>query len=302
MTTLADIKNELLPGLRGVEGQYQMIPSQWNKFYERGTSEMALERTSEMRFLGLAAIKQDGGPTQFDNASGDRFIWNQQHVEIALGYYITRQSIEDNLYKSQFNPANLGLQESFQQTKEILGASVLNNATIYNSAIVGDNVPLLSTAHPYDGGTWANTPTVQVDLNETSLENACIQVRTQWVNQAGLKIFARGRKLLVPPQQEYVARRILGTELRPGTADNDVNALRATGSMPEGYEVLDFLTSSFAWFVLTNKKGLLYLERMPFETDMQVDFTTDNLLVKARERYSFGVYNPRSVWGTTPTS
>lgn len=303
MTTLADIRNELLPGLRGVEGQYAMIPRQWDKFYESGKSEMALERTSEMRYLGLAAIKQDGGPTQFDNASGDRYVYNQQHLELALGYYITRQAIEDNLYKAQFNPANLGLQESFQQTKEILAASVLNTATVYNSNVVGDGQPLLSASHPYDGGTWANTPSgTQLDLNESTLEAALIQIRTQWVNLAGLKIFARGRKLLVPPQLEYVAKRILGTENRPGTADNDINAMRATGQLPEGYEVLDFLTSAYSWFVLTNKKGLLYLERMPFETDMQVDFTTDNLLVKARERYSFGYYNPRAIWGTTPTS
>lgn len=122
------------------------------------------------------------------------------------------------------------------------------------------------------------------------------------MNQAGIKIFARGRKLLIPPQLEYIAKRILGTENRPGTADNDVNALRATGQLPEGYEVLDFLTSQYAWFVLTNKKGLMYLERVPFETDMQVDFSTDNLLVKARERYSFGYYNPRAIFGSTPSS
>ena len=302
MTGLSDIRNELLPGLRGVEGQYQMIPTQWSKYYESGDSDMALERTSEVRMLGLAAIKQDGGPTTFDNASGDRYQYNAQHVEIALGYYITRQSIEDNLYKKEFDPSNLGLQESFQQTKEILAANQLNTATTYNSQIVGDGQPLLSTSHPYDGGVWGNTPTTQMDLNESSLESSLIQIRTQWVNQAGLKIFARGRKLLVPPQLEYVARRILGTELRPGTGDNDVNALRATGQLPEGYEVLDFLTSPYSWFVLTNKRGLLHLKRMPFETDMQVDFTTDNLLVKARERYSFSYYNPRCIWGTTPTS
>lgn len=304
MTTLADIRNELLPGLRGIEGQYQMIPRQWDKYYEKGTSEMALERTSEMRFLGLAAIKQDGGPTTFDNASGDRFQYNQAHLELALGYYITRQAIEDNLYKAQFNPANLGLQESFQQTEEILGANILNTITTYNSAIVGDGVALASTAHPVDTGTWANTPTTQVDLNESTLEQTLIAVRTQFVNQAGLKIFARGRKLLVPPQLEYVASRTLDVwdKARPGTADRDAHAITSTGSLPEGYEVLDFLTSNFAWFVLTNKKGLLYLERMPFETDMQVDFTTDNLLVKARKRFSFGYYNPRAIYANTPTS
>ncbi len=302
MTTLADVRNELLPGLRGIEGQYEMIPKQWDKYYEMGSSEMALERTSEMRFLGLAAIKQDGGPTTFDNASGDRFQYNAQHLELALGYYITRQAVEDNLYKAQFNPSNLGLMESFQQTKEILAAGQINTATTYNSQIVGDGVALASTAHPYDGGTWANTPTTQLDLNEAAIETAAIQIRTQFVNQAGLKIFARARKLLVPPQLEYVARRILGSEMRPGTSDNDLNAIRATGTLPEGYEVLDFLTSSFAWAILTNKKGLLYLERMPFETDMQVDFNTDNLLVKARERFSFTYYNARSIWYTNPTS
>lgn len=175
MTTLADVRNELLPGLRGVEGQYKEIPRQYDKYYESGSSEMAFERTSEMRFLGLAAVKQDGGPTQFDNASGDRFVYTQQHLEIALGYYITRQAIEDNLYKSQFNPANLGLQESFNQTKDILGASLLNTATTYNSSVGGDGVALLSTTHPYDGGTWANTPATQLDLNETSLEAGLIR-------------------------------------------------------------------------------------------------------------------------------
>lgn len=304
MTTLADIRNELLPGLRGIEGQYEMIPKQWPKYFESGNSEMALERTSEMRFLGLAAIKQDGGPTAFDNASGDRFTYNQAHLEIALGYYITRQAIEDNLYKAQFNPANLGLQESFQQTEEILAANVLNTATTYNSAVVGDGVALASTSHPYDLGTWANTPTTQVDLNEATLESSLIQVRTQWVNQAGLKIFARGRKLIVPPQLEYVASRLMDPwdNARPGTADRDSMAIKNVGALPEGYEVVDFLTSSFAWFVLTNKRGLLALDRMPFETDMQVDFSTDNLLVKARMRKSWGYYNPRAIQVNTPTN
>ncbi|MDE2096324.1 MAG: hypothetical protein KGL39_03695 [Patescibacteria group bacterium] len=302
MTTLAQVRNELLPGLRGVEGQYDMIPSQWQKYLEQGSSEMAQERTSEMRFTGLAAIKQDGGPTTFDNASGDRYVYNQAHIEIALGYYITRQAIEDNLYKAQFNPANLGLQESFQQTKEIICANLLNTATTYNSAVVGDNVAMCATNHPVDGGTWSNTFSTQLDLNESSLESALIQIRTSFVNQANLKIFARGRKLLVPPQLEYVTARLWHTELRPGTANNDTNAIRVTGSLNEGYEVLDFLTSQYAWFVLTNKRGGLYLQRMPFETDMQVDFSTDNLLVKARERYSASYYNPRWLFGSFPTS
>lgn len=302
MTTLSDVRNELLPGLRGVEGMYETIPQQWDAVYNQAKSEMAMERTSEMRFLGLAALKQDGGPTQFDNAAGDRFMYNTEHIELALGYYITRRAIEDNLYKAQFNPANLGLGRSFKVTKDILGASVFNTATTYNPSVVGDGVALLASNHPYDGGTWANTPTIQVDLNEATLEAALIQIRTGFYDIAGLKVHARGRKMVVPPQLEYVAKRILGTENRPGTADNDINAVKATGQLPEGYFVWDYLTSSYAWFLLTNLEGLVYFQREPYETDMQVDFTTDNLLVKARERFSFGYYNPRALWGTTPTS
>ena len=208
-------------------------------------------------------------------------------MEIGLGYAITRKAIDDNLYKTQFHPANLGLTESFHQTKEIYAANVLNTATTYNSLVGGDGVALCSTAHPIDGQTIANTPTTQVDLNEATLLNSMISIRTNFRDQAGLKMFARGRKLIVPPQLEPVAIRLTKTELRPGTADNDVNAILSTaGGIPEGYMVMDFLTSSFAWFLLTNIAGLAYMRRIAFETDMQVDFVTDNLLVKAYERYS----------------
>ena len=198
---------------------------------------------------------------------------------------------------------NLGLIESFQQTKEIFAANVLNTATTYNNAIGGDGVALCSTAHPIDGGTVANLPATQVDLNEATLLNAMIAIRVNFKDQAGLKVFARGRKLIVPPQLEPVAIRLTKTELRPGTADNDVNALLVTNGLREGYEVLDFLTSSYAWFMLTTAdEGLLYLERVAYETDMQVDFVTDNLLVKGYERYSFGYDGPRGIWGSFPTS
>ena len=264
---------------------------------------MALERTAEMRYLGLAQLKTEGGQTAFDNAAGERFVYNQEHTEIALGYAITRKAIDDNLYKTQFHPSNLGLIESFQQTKEIYGANILNTATTYNASIGGDGKALCATDHPIDGGTVSNKPAVQVDLNEASLLNAMISVRTNFKDQAGLKVFARARKLIVPPQLEPVAIRLTKTELRPGTADNDVNAIMSTaGGMPEGYMVNDFLTSSYAWFLLTNIDGLSYMERIKFETDMQVDFVTDNLLVKGYERYSFGYYNFRSIFGSFPTT
>jgi hypothetical protein len=255
-----------------------------------------------MRYLGLAQLKTEGGQTSFDNNAGERFVYNQEHNEIALGYAITRKAIDDNLYKTQFHPSNLGLIESFQQTKEIYGANILNTAQTYNSAIGGDGVSLVNTSHPIDGGTVANRPAVDADLNESSLLNAMIAIRTNFRDQAGLKVFARGRKLVVPPALEPTAIRLTKTELRPGTANNDVNAILTTaGGLPEGYMVNDFLTSARAWFLLTNIDGLSYMDRVSFETDMQVDFVTDNLLVKGYERYSFGYYNWRSIFGSLPT-
>lgn len=299
---LSAIKDLLLPGLRGIEGKYEQIPSQYDKIFTKHDSKMALERTAEMRFLGLAQLKTEGGQTAFDNGAGERYVYNQEHTEIALGYAITRKAIDDNLYKSQFMPSNLGLMESFQQTKEIYGANILNTATTYNASIGGDGKALCATDHPIDGGTVANRPSVDVDLNEATLLNAMIAIRTNFKDQAGLKVFARGRRLVVPPALEPTAIRLIKTELRPGTADNDVNAIMMTaGGLPEGYMVNDFLTSARAWFLLTNIDGLSYMERVKFETDMQVDFVTDNLLVKGYERYSFGYYNWRSIYGSFPT-
>jgi phage major head subunit gpT-like protein len=299
---LSAIKDLLLPGLRGVEGKYEQIPSQYDKIFTKHESKMALERTAEMRFLGLAQLKTEGGQTAFDNSAGERYVYNQEHTEIALGYAITRKAIDDNLYKTQFMPSNLGLIESFAQTKEIYGANVLNTATTYNASIGGDGKALIASDHPIDGGTVSNRPAVYVDLNESSLLNGMISIRTNFKDQAGLKVFARGRRLVVPPQLEPVAIRLTKTELRPGSADNDVNAIISTaGGLPEGYMVNDYLTSASAWFLLTNIDGLSYMERVKYESDMQVDFVTDNLLVKGYERYSFGYYNWRAIFGSFPT-
>ncbi|WP_421696928.1 Mu-like prophage major head subunit gpT family protein [Ancylobacter sp.] len=295
------IRDLLLPGLRGIEGEYKMIPTQWDKVFERGTSRMAVERTVEARFLGLAALKSEGGSVYFDNAAGERFVYNQRHVELGLGYAITQIAMEDNLYKDQFRADSLGLYKSMAQTKEILGANVLNTATTYNPQIGGDGVALCATNHPVDGATWANKPTVDVDLTEAALQNAAIAIR-YFPDQANLRVMARPDKLVVPPQLEYVARRLLDSDLRPGTSDNDVNAMKATGYLNNGYTVMDFLTSAYAWFVTTDIKGLLYLQRREVESDMQVDFATKNLLVTATERYSFGYKNPRSIYGSFPSS
>jgi phage major head subunit gpT-like protein len=300
---LSAIKDLLLPGLRGIEGKYKMIPTQYDKVFDYAKSNMALERTAEMRYLPLAQIKTEGAPTTFDNNAGERFLYNAEHNELALGYSITRKAIDDNLYKAQFEPSNLGLMESFQQTKEIYAANIFNTGTTLIVGIGGDGQPLYSTAHPIDGNTVANRGSPDADLNEASLLSSMVAVRTNFRDQANLKVLARAEELIIPPQLEPVAIRLLKTELRPGTAMNDVNAILTTaGGLPKEYIVLDFLTSQFAWFLKTNIRGLLWLERIPFEMDMQVEFTTDNLLVKAYERYTFSYVNWRSTYGQLPTS
>ena len=299
----AQIKDELFPGLREVLGKYKEIPLQYDKIFRVGKSEMALERVTSLAYLGVARLKQEGGGTYFDNNAGQRYTYNQEHIEVALGYAITRKAIDDNLYKAQFQPSNLGLQFSFTQYKEIQGASILNLGTVYDANVGGDGVALFSSAHPIDGATIANIPSVPADLNESSLLSAMTSIRQNWRDNAGLKIQARARKLVVNPTLEPVAIRLVKTELRPGTADNDVNAILSTaGGLPEGHMVNDFLTSNFAWFLLTNTQGLTYLQRIPFEMDMFVDFYTDNLLIKSYERFSFSYQDWRAIWGSFPTS
>ena len=300
---LASIRDLLLPGLRGLTGQYDQIPNRWKKIFTSGVSNLNVERTAAMKYLGLAQVKTEGGQTAFDNNAGEFAVYNQQHMEISLGYAITRVSIDDNLYRTQFKPSNLGLQRSFAQTKEIFGADILNSGITYDARIGGDGKPLFDVAHPIIGGSIPNKPAVEVALNESSLSNAQVSIRQTWRDNRGLRILGRAKQLIIPSALEPTAIRLLKTELRPGTANNDVNAILSTaGGIPDGYEVNEYLTSNYAWFLKTDQDGLLFLQRIPFETDMQVDFTTDNLLVKAYERYSFGYFDWRAIWGTFPTS
>jgi hypothetical protein len=220
---------------------------------------------------------------------------------VGLGFAMTREMLDDNLYKDSFNPQSMGLLESFQQYKEISGANILNTGSTYNSTIGGDGVALISTAHPIDGRTYANRPGTDLDLNEAALETALNAIRI-FPDQAGLKTFARGRKLVVPINLNFTAERLFRTELRTGTADNDVNAFMSMNALPDGYQVMDFLTSNFAWFITSNVKGLIYYDRIPFEMDLQVEPTTGNLLVIGYERYAFSYRNPRGIWGTYPTA
>lgn len=299
---LSAIRDELLPGLFDVRGEYESIPTTWSKIFDVRNSEMSVERSTQMRFVGLPSYKSEGSATVFDNNAGQRFTWNFVNQAVALGYAITREAIADNLYKSQFNPTNLNLKNSFAQFKEIVCANVFNGATTYNAVQGGDGVALLSTSHPYDLGTWANTPTVQQDLNESSLLNAQVTIPQTFVDEAGLRIMAEAQKLIIPQQLEPVAIRLLRTELRPGTANNDVNAIPGTAGGVNEYIVDRYFTSPTAWFLSTNIKGLIVMQREPFEMDMWVDNVTDNLLVKAYERWSVGYNDPRCLWGSTPSS
>lgn len=300
---LSSLRNELLPGLFDVRGSYDMIPRQWDKVYKTRKSNMSVESSTQMAFLGLPFLKTEGGATQFDNEAGERWKWNIEAFEVALGYSMTRKVIDDSLYKAQFNPTNLKMQEVFAQFKEIQAASVINTATVAIPGLGGDGVPFASTAHPVDGATYANRFSVDISLSEASLLQGQVNIRQTFVNERNVKILARARQLIVPVALEPIAIRLLKTELRPGSADNDVNAILSTaGGLPEGYIALDFLTSNFAWFLKTNIEGLIHILRIPFEMDMWVDNVTDNLLVKGYERYTFAYNDPRCMYFSFPTS
>lgn len=291
----------LLPGLADIEGKYPMIPTRWKQWAAVASSKMAMERVDEMRYTGLATLKQEGGATTFDNASGQRFTYVATHINVGLGFSITREMLDDNLYKEQFGPASMGLAESFAQFKEVYVHTLLNTATTYNSGIVADGVALSSTAHPVDNGTYANTPATQLDFNESSVEYALNTIRL-WPDQAGLLAMVRARKIILPVALSWAGERLFKTELRTNTANNDVSAIITSGAVPDGYMVSEFLTSSFAWFVVTTVKGLRVFDRVPYEMDLQVDPSTGNLLVLGYERFAATYTNPRAVFVNTPTA
>lgn len=293
------IANLLRPGLAAVFGEYPMYPSQWSEIYETYESDKAVEIEVEMKMLGLAQIRAEGSATAMDTM-GQRIITNYVHKYVGLGFVITRQAIMDNLYKTRFPMMAKALKDSLAQTKEILGASVLNNG--FNAAFpIGDGQALFSTAHPIDTGTFANTPATPADLNEASLEAGIIAIQ-QFKNQAGLIVMTKPTKLIVPPQNQFVAERLLASAFRTQTANNDINAIYNISAVPMGYRVNQFLTQisgANSWFLLTDAPdGFKHYVRERVETDVYTDFATDNLQAKAIERYSFGVSNPRAAYGS----
>jgi hypothetical protein len=295
----AQIPALLLPGVRKIKGDYAEIPTQFSQIFAEGTSDLQVERTPSMRYLPLPGLKDQGRATNFDNAAGQRYVYNHMHIAVGLGYSWTREAMDDNLYKTQFNPTNLGLIKSFRQLKEIVAADVFNTGNVFNSQVGGDGVALFATNHPVDGYSVPNTPINQVGLNEATLLYGNNLIR-RFRDNAGLLIGAQGKKLIVPVELRHVAMRLMETPLRSGTTNNDVSAVKEYFDLSDGYIVLDFLTSPYAWFIASDQGGFIYLVRVPFESSMQVDFTTDNLMVKGYERYYLGYDDWRAGAGFFP--
>lgn len=300
----SQIRDLLRPGLREVTGEYPNIPTQYKKVFKTTQSTMQIERTAHVAYMGLAQMKQEGGATGFDNAAGQRWVYNAETYEVGLAYAITRKAIRDDLYKTEFKPTALGLGKAFKEFWEINSFNVFNSGTTYDSSIVGDGKAFFATDHPVDGATAANRYTTDATLSEASLMQAIKNIRTNWVDERNLKIMGRAKRngLMVPVALMDVAERITKTELRPGTADNDINADRTVEGGIVDYMVCDYLTSNTAWFVLTqNEEGLKFFERDPYETDMWVDNTTDNLLVKAYQRGQPQYTDWRSAFASFPS-
>lgn len=290
------IRDLLRPGLAAVFGDYPMYPSQWPELFTKHTSDKAVEIEVEVKLLGLASIKAEGASVQYDSM-GQRYVTNYVHRYAAIGFIITKQAMKDNLYQSRFPMQAKALKDSLAQTKEVLGSAVFNNGFDTNYPI-GDGKPVFSTTHPIDGGVVANTPTTQADLNETSLQ-AAIEAIQAFKNAAGLKVMVKPQKLIVPPALQWTAERLLKSEFRTNTANNDISALVSTSAIPQGWRCNQFLTDTNAWFVMTNAdNGFKYYEREAIETDVYTDFDTSNLKAKAEERYSFGVTNFRAAYGS----
>lgn len=293
----AQLLKELVPGLNALFGmEYARYEQEHTQVYESESSDRSFEEEVKLSGFGAAPVKGEGAAISYD-AAQESFVARYNHETIAMGFSITEEAMEDNLYDSLSARYTKALARAMAHTKQVKAMEPLNNGfTTYQS---GDGVTLFSTAHPLvSGGTNSNRPTTAVDLNETSLEAAVIQV-SKWTDERGLLIAARPRKLVIPSDLQFVAHRILQSELRPGTADNDINALRVVGVVPEGHAVNHYLTDTDAWFLMTDvPNGMKHFDRVSMETSMDGDFDTGNVRYKARERYSFGVSDPLGIWGS----
>ena len=294
----AQLLKELLPGLNALFGlEYARYGEEHKEIYETETSERSFEEETKLSGFSAAPVKNEGSAIAYDNAQ-EAWTARYNHETIALGFSLTEEAIEDNLYDSLSARYTKALARAMSYTKQVKAANVLNNG-FSSSYPGGDNVSLFNANHPLvSGGTNSNIPSTPADLNETSLENAVIQIAA-WTDERSLLIAAKPRKLIVPPALQFVATRLLETELRVGTNDNDINALKNNGSIPEGYAINHFLTDTNAWFLTTDvPNGMKHFVRSPLANSMDGDFDTGNVRYKARERYSFGWSDPLGMYGS----
>ena len=294
----AQLLKELLPGLNALFGlEYAKYGEEHKEIYETESSERSFEEETKLSGFSAAPVKNEGSAIAYDNGQ-EAWTARYTHETIAMGFSLTEEAIEDNLYDSLSARYTKALARSMAYTKQVKAAAVLNNG-FSSSYAGGDGQPLFSSAHPLvSGGTNSNIPTTAADLNETSLEAAVIQI-SLWTDERSLLIAAKPRKLIVPPALQFVATRLLETELRVGTTDNDINALKNNGSIPEGYTINHFLTDTNAWFLTTDvPNGMKHFERTPLQQSMDGDFDTGNVRYKARERYSFGWSDPLGMYGS----
>ena len=295
----AQLLKELLPGLNALFGlEYKRYGEEHKEIYETETSERSFEEETKLSGFSAAPVKNEGSAIAYDNAQ-EAFTARYNHQTIALGFSLTEEAVEDNLYDTLSARYTKALARAMSYTKQVKAAAVLNNGFTGGVNAGGDGVALFSTVHPLvDGGVNSNTQATPTDLNETALENAVIQIAA-WTDERGLLIAAQPRKLIVPPNNQFVATRLLETELRTGTADNDINAIKNNGSIPEGYTVNHYLTDPDAYFLTTDvPNGMKHFVRTPLSTSMDGDFDTGNVRYKARERYSFGFSDPLGMFGS----
>ena len=294
----AQLLKELLPGLNALFGlEYARYGEEHREIYETETSERSFEEETKLSGFSAAPVKNEGSAIRYDNGQ-EAWTARYNHETIAMGFSLTEEAIEDNLYDSLSARYTKALARGMAYTKQVKAAAVLNNG-FSSSYVGGDGVSLFSSAHPLvSGGTNSNVPATNADLNETSLEAAVIQI-SQWTDERGLLIAAKPKKLVVPPALQFVATRLLETELRVGTNDNDINAIKNNGSVSEGYTINHFLTDSNAWFLTTDvPNGMKHFVRTPLQNSMDGDFDTGNVRYKARERYSFGWSDPLGMYGS----
>jgi hypothetical protein len=293
----AQLVKELEPGLNALFGlEYKSYANEHAEIFDTESSDRAFEEEVMLSGFANATVKPEGQGVQFDDAQ-ETFTARYTNETIALAFAITEEAIEDNLYDRLASRYTKALARSMANTKQVKAAAVLNNGFNANFA-GGDGVALFATDHPTIAGTFSNELAVASDLNETSLEQALIDIAAM-TDERGLKIASRGMKLIIPSALQFTADRLMKSEGRTGTADNDINAIKNMGMVSQGYTVNHYLTDTDAFFIKTDvPNGLKHFVRSPIKTTMEGDFDTGNVRYKARERYSFGFSDPRGIFGS----